>query len=59
MSEQKENAVPKAGFMVVAEKRESGFVGTLEAWAFVIYRPWISVMAMVFGLVQQGSSRKS
>lgn len=36
ISEAKVNAVPSAGLMAVAEKRESGLVGTLVAWPLVI-----------------------
>lgn len=34
----KVNAVPKAGLMDVAENRDKGLVGTLEAWPFVIWK---------------------
>jgi hypothetical protein len=37
MSDVNVNEDPKAGFIDVAENRERGFVGTLVAWAFIIY----------------------
>lgn len=41
-SVQNENAEPRAGLIEVAEKRERGLVGTLDAWPLVIcqLRQW-------------------
>lgn len=43
MSDVNVNEDPKAGFMLVAENRERGLVGTLVAWALIIY-PELSLL---------------
>ena len=57
MSDVNVNEDPRAGFIEVAENRESGLVGTLVAWAFITY-PQLSFSSVSIDLLEEEDSRK-